>query len=89
MSVVARPLNFILLFSEERTELYVILWLLQALFYLAGSLGYYLSMQRTKSKLLFVPCYFLFMNLNVLRGMVYLSKRSKNEKGTWEKARRA
>ena len=83
------PLNVVLLFGTERTALYVILWLLQALFYLAGSLGYYLSMRRTKNKLLFVPCYFLFMNLNVLRGMVYLSKRNDKEKGTWEKARRA
>lgn len=84
------PLNLVLIFfCEERTELYVILWLLQALFYLAGSLGYYLSMRHTKNKLLFVPCYFLFMNFNVLRGMVYLTKRNKNEKGTWEKAKRA
>lgn len=83
------PLNVVLLFGTERTALYVILWLLQALFYLAGSLGYYLSMRRTKNKLLFVPCYFLFMNLNVLRGMVYLSTRNDKEKGTWEKARRA
>ena len=83
------PLNVVLLFGTERTAFYVILWLLQALFYLAGSLGYYLSMRRTKNKLLFVPCYFLFMNLNVLRGMVYLSTRNDKEKGTWEKARRA
>ena len=83
------PLNVVLLFGTERTALYVILWLLQALFYLAGSLGYYLSMRRTKNKLLFVPCYFLFMNLNVLRGMVYLSTRNDKEKGTWEKAQRA
>ena len=83
------PLNVVLLFGTERTALYIILWLLQALFYLAGSLGYYLSMRRTKNKLLFVPCYFLFMNLNVLRGMVYLSTRNDKEKGTWEKARRA
>ena len=83
------PLNVVLLFGTERTALYVILWLLQALFYLAGSLGYYLSMRRTKNKLLFVPCYFLFMNLNVLRGMAYLYTRNDKEKGTWEKAQRA
>lgn len=83
------PLNLMLLFGTERVGLYLILWLLQSLFYLAGSLGYYLSMRRTKNKLLFVPCYFLFMNFNVLHGMIYLFKRNKNEKGTWEKARRA
>ncbi len=83
------PLNLMLLFGTERVGLYLILWLLQSLFYLAGGLGYYLSMRRTKNKLLFVPCYFLFMNFNVLHGMIYLFKRNKNEKGTWEKARRA
>lgn len=83
------PLNLMLLFGTECVGLYLILWLLQSLFYLAGGLGYYLSMRRTKNKLLFVPCYFLFMNFNVLHGMIYLFKRNKNEKGTWEKARRA
>lgn len=83
------PLNLALLFTTSHPLFYGLVWLLQALFYLAGALGYYLSMKRTRNKLLFVPCYFLFMNLNVLRGMRYLYRRDKRQHGTWEKAARA
>ena len=34
-----------------------------------------------------VPYYFLFMNLNVFRGVNYLIKKKKGD-GTWEKAKR-
>ena len=83
------PINIILIFTTEQHAFYATLWLLQALFYLAGSLGYLLSMRRIKNKLLFVPCYFLFMNANVIRGFNYLKKRRKSEAGTWAKSRRA
>jgi hypothetical protein len=39
-----------------------------------------------KSKLLYVPYYFLFMNINVFRGMRYLKTHQGG--GTWEKAKR-
>ncbi len=83
------PLNLYLLLLGHYIHLYGILWLLQSLFYCAGSYGYYLSMKRTKNKLLYIPCYFLFMNFNVLRGMRYLSRRRKEQQGTWEKSARA
>ncbi|MFA7494191.1 MAG: glycosyltransferase family 2 protein, partial [Proteiniphilum sp.] len=49
-------------------------------------LGWYLAHRSLQSKLLFIPYYFLFMNLNVFKGMGYL----KNFKGSavWEKAER-
>ena len=40
-----------------------------------------------RNRLLFIPYYFLFMNLNVFRGASYLATH--REKGAWEKARRA
>ena len=83
------PLNFVLLFSPERGTLYAVLWLLQALFYLTASCGYYLSVRNVRSRLLLVPCYFLFMNANVIRGFKYLRDRKQQQKGCWEKARRA
>ncbi|MZJ34595.1 glycosyltransferase family 2 protein, partial [Collinsella sp. BIOML-A1] len=43
--------------------------------------------RQIKNKLLFIPYYFLFMNINVLRGIRYLKK--KRGSGTWEKAKRA
>ena len=61
--------------------------LLQALFYLAALAGWWLARSGRKNKLLYVPYYFLFMNLNVFRGIGYL--QSHKSSGTWEKARRA
>ena len=51
--------------------------------------GYILSRKHIKNKILFIPYYFLFMNVNVIRGFRYLSKRKGNSSGAWEKARRA
>ena len=68
---------------------YAVIWLLQTLFYLMASWGYYLSKKRIKNKILFVPYYFLFMNINVVRGFNYLRKRRGQTNGAWEKAQRA
>jgi hypothetical protein len=40
-----------------------------------------------RNKLLYVPYYFLFMNINVFQGIGYL--RTHKSAGTWEKAKRA
>lgn len=83
------PLNTILIFTTSSPLFYAVIWLLQALFYLMGSWGYYLSMKHIKNKILFIPYYFLFMNVNVIRGISYLCKRKGHASGAWEKARRA
>ncbi|MDD3037766.1 glycosyltransferase family 2 protein [Bacteroides sp.] len=81
------PLNIALLLSGSTPILYGILLVLQILFYVMGYWGYYLSTKQIKNKLLFIPYYFLFMNINVLKGIGYLKRKKGN--GTWEKARRA
>ena len=83
------PLNTFLLFTTNAPLLYAVIWLLQALFYLMGSWGYYLSTKQIKNKILFIPYYFLFMNVNVIRGFNYLCKRKNKGSGAWEKAKRA
>lgn len=83
------PLNVALLFTATHPMLYAIILILQVLFYLMGFWGYYLSRKHIKNKILFIPYYFLFMNVNVIRGFRYLSKRKGNSSGAWEKARRA
>lgn len=67
------PLNTILVLSGEGI-IYTIIWILQILFYASALAGMRISK------------YFVFMNLNVFRGMVYLLN---NTSGTWEKAKRA
>ena len=67
------PLNTILVLSGEGI-IYTIIWILQILFYASALAGMKISK------------YFVFMNLNVFRGMAYLLN---NTSGTWEKAKRA
>lgn len=79
------PLNVALVFLKAGT-VYTVIWILQVLFYLAALASWTLEKQGRKNKLLYVPYYFLFMNLNVFRGMKYLSTHSTS--GAWEKAKR-
>ena len=79
------PLNVLLVFMKAGM-LYNIIWLLQIVFYLAAFAGWQLYIRQRKNKLLYIPYYFLFMNLNVFRGMRYLATRKGN--GAWEKAKR-
>jgi hypothetical protein len=52
-----------------------------------ASAGWVLSRSGRRNKLLYTAYYFMFMNLNVFRGMVYL--KSHHTSGAWEKARRS
>ena len=85
------PLNVLLLLMKglagDSCTLYGVLLVLQILFYVLGLWGYYLSTKQIKNKLLFIPYYFLFMNVNVLKGIGYLKK--KRGTGVWEKAKRS
>lgn len=80
------PLNILLCVQHPESVLPIILLILQCLFYLLGFAGYINSKKEIKNKVLFVPYYFLFMNLNVLKAYSYLIK--KNNTGVWEKAKR-
>lgn len=77
------PLNIILAIDSN---LYRILLVFQILFYALAAFGYMLNKRKIKNPLLFVPYYFMFMNLCLFRGISYL----KSHKGTgiWEKAQR-
>ena len=67
------PLNTILVLSGAGV-IYTVIWILQILFYASAAVGLRISK------------YFVFMNLNVFRGIAYLFN---NTSGMWEKARRA
>ena len=66
---------------------YTVTLLLQALFYLLAVAGWMLGRSGRSNKLLYIAYYFVFMNLNVFRGMAYLKSHSNS--GAWEKARRS
>ena len=79
------PLNVALVMMKGGT-VYTVVWMLQTLFYLAAFAGYLLELRGRKNKWLYIPYYFLFMNMNVFRGMHYLYTHQGG--GTWEKAKR-
>lgn len=79
------PLNIILV-VQNAGWIYILIGILQIIFYVAALSGYVLELTGRKNKLLYIPYYFMFMNLNVFQGMSYL--RTHKSSGTWEKARR-
>ena len=79
------PLNVVLVLLKGG-NIYTWIWILQLLFYLAAFLGWFLEKNGKKNMFLYVPYYFLFMNLNVFQGFSYL--RSHRSSGAWEKAKR-
>ena len=80
------PLNIALVIMGAGT-IYTIIACLQALFYAATLIGWLSARNGHKSRLFYVPYYFMFMNANVFRGIKYLSTH--HTSGTWEKAKRA
>jgi len=67
--------------------LYTVILALQALFYLIAFGGWVMSLNGRKNKLFYTAYYFIFMNINVFRGMAYL--KSHHTSGAWEKAKRS
>jgi cellulose synthase/poly-beta-1,6-N-acetylglucosamine synthase-like glycosyltransferase len=86
MLIMLLPINLAMIIIEPASLLYNILFYLQVLFYLSAFAGYYLQRHQLKVKILFVPYYFLFMNLNVFKGIRYLSHHKGN--GSWVKSNR-
>ncbi|MEG2612302.1 MAG: glycosyltransferase family 2 protein [Alistipes sp.] len=84
MLVALVPLNVVLLWSESPI-LYAVLLAAQLLFYAAALAGWNIEQHGKKSRLLFIPYYFMFMNINVFRGARYLAT---HRGGAWEKAKR-
>lgn len=78
------PLNIGLALSGSLFFAFVLI--LQVLFYGMAFLGYQMEQRNIRNKLLFVPYYFFFMNINVIRGFFYLSRNRGS--GAWEKAKR-
>lgn len=78
------PVNLILSYQGE--PLYIILLILQVLFYTIAYAGYKFEQRNIRNKLLFIPYYFTFMNVNVIKGIFYLSRNKGN--GAWSKAKR-
>ncbi len=81
------PLTAILgYWSSSFINVFNIIFVGQCLFYICAALGYLMRNSSKSSKLFYIPYYFLFMNINVIRGIYYLFNRSFI--GGWEKSQR-
>lgn len=82
-------INFVMAWQSgfsNFSNLYVWLFYGQLLFYMLGLIGWYLENRAIKVKLVFVPYYFLMMNMAVILGMKRYIKGSQSV--NWERAKR-
>jgi biofilm PGA synthesis N-glycosyltransferase PgaC len=63
------------------------IFLAQVLFYIVAILGYFLKDRKIGFRILFVPYYFLFMNISVYQGLARIIKGSQS--AVWDKAVRS
>ncbi len=71
-------------FVWQNGPLFQSIFILQALFYLLGFLGWYYKENKIESRILNIPFYFLFMHYCVIIGWFrYLQG---NQKAAWQKA---
>ncbi len=83
------PLAFasnLYIYLAGREQVYLILLILQSLFYTAAFIGWFFALKNIKIKALYIPYYFVFMNAALYIGFI----RFINNKQTvlWEKAKR-
>ncbi|MCB0774922.1 MAG: glycosyltransferase family 2 protein [Chitinophagaceae bacterium] len=79
-------LNIYLVFVNPSQHLYTYLLVGQFLFYISAFAGWALSLKKIKVKLLYIPFYFVFINLSLYQGFFrYLKGR---QSVLWEKAER-
>lgn len=67
-------------------NVFSVIFVFQCVFYLCAAFGYLMRNNPNSTKLFYIPYYFLFMNINVIRGIYYLFSRSFI--GGWEKSQR-
>lgn len=83
------PVSWMLAWNEGflSFDFYDIFFLTQITMYVAAFFGWLLENNATRMKILFIPYYFLIMNLSVILG--FFRFISNNQSVNWERARRA
>jgi poly-beta-1,6-N-acetyl-D-glucosamine synthase len=79
------PVNIALVFSQAGI-IYTVLLVLQAFFYIIALTGWFFANRNVKVKSLYVPYYFLFMNVSVFLGLKRYLKGQQSV--LWDKAAR-
>jgi biofilm PGA synthesis N-glycosyltransferase PgaC len=71
---------------QTGSSFYMVLFVLQVVFYLLSLVGLYFEQRNIRVKALFIPYYFCVMNYAVLAGMLRYYR--KNQSAAWEKSKR-
>lgn len=74
----------IIIYGQTKEALYGMLLIAQIIFYLAASIGYVQALDNKKSRVFYVPFYFVFMNVCLYLGLIRFLK--KKQTVLWEKA---
>lgn len=77
--------NWVLLYSNQ--QFYTIVFWCQCIFYLSAFIGWLLAQLNIRVKLLYVPYYFVFMNVALYLGFVRFM--NKTQTVLWDKAKRS
>ena len=77
--------NWILLYTNQ--QFYTVVFWCQCIFYIAAFIGWLLAQGNIKVKLLYVPYYFVFMNVALYLGFVRFM--NKTQTVLWDKAKRS
>lgn len=81
------PINIVLVVENHDVSIFYIFTLIaQILFYLLAFIGYLKRDEENIKKVFFIPFYFMFMNVNVIEGLIYL--KNKSTSAVWEKSKR-
>jgi poly-beta-1,6-N-acetyl-D-glucosamine synthase len=86
------PLSLVIVFlaalflAIKGSVFYSFLLAAQSLFYFTAWLGHLARNKKTKSGILFVPYYFVFMNISVFQGLLMLIQKKQTD--VWAKAQR-
>jgi cellulose synthase/poly-beta-1,6-N-acetylglucosamine synthase-like glycosyltransferase len=76
----------IILCTRNGTSVYWVFLLMQVLFYSMAFAGYLLAKQQIKSRLFYIPFYFVFMNVAVYHG--FFRFLTKKQSAIWDKSQR-
>ena len=82
-------LNAVLAFNfgfDNFSNIYVVLFYLQVIFYILALLGWYFENKKIKVKIFFIPYYFFIMNYAMYAG--YARYRKGQQSVNWERAKR-
>lgn len=78
-------LNILIYFSTDE-KLYLVILIMQVLFYCAAMIGWLFTLKNIKVKILYIPYYFVFINVAMYQG--FFRHIKKTQSVLWDKAKR-